>query len=183
MLASSSWQPSCAGQCPNATQRSGVDASNLPHANVKKMRRADRTGRQCTITCAGGPPQSAHAFGNLPRAATCSGRDSRQPSVGKAAPAYAAPVHAGNRVKAQRQRTSPCSDPGVLTKRTYIGRTTHRPPPSPDQATPRSCNRDCRPREGHVVPRNYKPKSGELSPAKLLSTAHQHDSRARFFPH
>ena len=39
------------------------------------------------------PTPLAHAFGHSPSAATCSGWDSTEPSVGKAAPARAAPVH------------------------------------------------------------------------------------------
>ena len=39
------------------------------------------------------PTPLAHAFGYSPSAATCSGWDSTEPSVGKAAPARAAPVH------------------------------------------------------------------------------------------
>ena len=125
MLASSSWQPSYAEPSPNATQRSGADASNLPYANVTKTRRADREGRQCTDV-RWRPPWSAHAFGNLPRAATCSGWDSRQPSVGKAAPhLYTREIMPGH----QDQELHPANDPGVLTRRTYVVRTTHRPPP------------------------------------------------------
>ena len=72
----------------------------------------------------------AHAFGYSPRAATCSGWDSTEPSVGKAAPARAAPVHTNIHVKANDYERRPATDPGVPTTRKYVGRTTHRPPPT-----------------------------------------------------